>query len=44
MPIVAVGHLAGRPVFARLAHGHYESVLTGILLVAVVTGLVTALA
>jgi uncharacterized protein len=44
VPVVAIGHLAGRPLFARLAGGRYESVLTGILLVAVVAGLVTALA
>jgi len=43
VPVVAVGHVAGRPIFARLAHGHYEGVLTGVLLVAVVAGLVTAL-
>jgi uncharacterized protein len=44
VPVVAVGHLAGRPVFARLAAGHYERVLTGVLLVACAAGLVTALA
>jgi uncharacterized protein len=43
VPIVAVGHLAGRPVFARLAHGQYEGVLTGVLLVACAAGLLTAL-
>jgi uncharacterized membrane protein YfcA len=43
VPLVAVGCLAGRPVFHRLAHGHYEGVLTGVLLVAVAVGLVTAL-
>jgi uncharacterized protein len=44
VPVVALGHLAGRPVFARLAGGHYEGVLTGVLLVACAGGLVTALA
>jgi hypothetical protein len=43
VPVVAIGHLAGRPVFARIAHGHYEGVLTGVLLVACAAGLVTAL-
>jgi hypothetical protein len=43
VPIVAVGHVAGRPVFTRLAHGHYEGVLTGVLLVACAAGLITAL-
>ena len=44
VPVVAVGHVAGRPVFARLAGGHYEGVLTGVLLVACAVGLLTALA
>jgi uncharacterized membrane protein YfcA len=43
VPVVAVGHLAGRPVFTRIAHGRYEGVLTGVLLVACAAGLVTAL-
>ena len=44
VPLVALAHLAGRPVFALLARGgHYERVLTGILVAAVATGLVTAL-
>jgi len=44
VPLVALAHLAGRPVFAFLARGgHYERVLTGILVAAVATGLVTAL-
>jgi uncharacterized membrane protein YfcA len=42
VPAVLAGHLAGRPVFARLAHGHYEGVLTGVLIVAVGVGLLTA--
>ena len=40
----AAGHVAGRPLFARLAEGHYEQVVTGLLLVSVVTGAVVALA
>jgi uncharacterized membrane protein YfcA len=40
VPVVAVGHLAGRPVFARLARGGgYEPVVTGVLLAAVAVGL-----
>jgi two-component system chemotaxis sensor kinase CheA len=40
MPVVALGHLAGRPVFARLARrGGYEPVVTGVLLAAVAVGL-----
>jgi uncharacterized protein len=43
VPVVAVGHLAGRPVFARLARGgRYEPVLTGVLLVSIVGGLAGA--
>jgi uncharacterized membrane protein YfcA len=43
MPATAVGQLAGRPLFARLAHGGgYERVLTGVLLLAVAIGLVGA--
>ena len=38
------GHVAGRPLFARLAEGHYEQVVTVLLLVSVVTGAVVALA
>jgi uncharacterized membrane protein YfcA len=45
VPIAALGHLAGRPVFARLAHGEgYEPVLTGVLCVSVLVGLVAAVA
>lgn len=44
VPVVALGHLAGRPVFARLAGSHYEGVLTGVLLVACAAGLISALA
>ena len=43
MPLVLVAHIAGRPLFARLAaRGHYEPVLNATLVVAVVAGLVTA--
>ena len=38
------GHAAGRPLFARLATGHYEQVVTTLLLVSVATGAVVALA
>jgi uncharacterized membrane protein YfcA len=41
-PLVVVGHLAGRPVFAHLARTAYEPVLTSVLLVAVIAGLLTA--
>jgi uncharacterized membrane protein YfcA len=45
VPVVAAGHLAGRPLFARLERsGKYEPVLTAALLVAVVAGLATAVA
>ena len=40
----AAGHVAGRPLFARLAAGHYEQVVTVLLIVSVVTGAVVALA
>ena len=40
VPLTAVGQLAGRPLFARLAHGRsYERVLTVVLLATVVAGL-----
>jgi hypothetical protein len=40
VPVVALGHLAGRPLFARLARGgRYEPVLTGVLLCSVMFGL-----
>lgn len=42
-PLVVAGHLAGRPVFARLARGHYEDVLTGVLVVSALTGLAAVL-
>jgi uncharacterized membrane protein YfcA len=45
VPVVALGHLAGRPAFARLAHGgRYEPVLTVALLCSVVAGLVGVVA
>jgi uncharacterized membrane protein YfcA len=45
LPVAAAaGHVAGRPLFARLAAGHYEQVVTGLLIVSVVTGAVVALA
>jgi uncharacterized protein len=45
VPLVAVGHVAGRPVFARLVHsGDYEPVLTGVLIASVLTGLAVQLA
>ena len=43
VPLVLVAHVAGRPLFARLAaSGSYERVLTGILVAAVATGMATA--
>jgi uncharacterized membrane protein YfcA len=42
-PLVVAGHLAGRPVFARLARGHYEDVLTAVLVASASTGLLAAL-
>lgn len=44
IPAATFGHLVGRRVFARLAHGRrYELVVTVVLLVSVASGLVTAL-
>ena len=44
IPLTALGHLAGRPLFARLAAGHgYERVLTAVLLATVVAGLLAVL-
>jgi uncharacterized protein len=44
VPLVAAGHLVGRRVFARLADSeHFELVLNGLLMVAVVAGLVGVL-
>jgi uncharacterized protein len=45
IPLVALAHLAGRPLFAHLAaSGRYEPVLNATLVIAVVAGLVTAIA
>lgn len=43
VPGVVVGHLAGRPVFARIADHHYEPVLTAVLIATALAGLATAL-
>ena len=44
VPIVVIGHVAGRPLFGALARsGSYEKVVTAILLVSVIAGLATAL-
>jgi uncharacterized protein len=44
MPLTALGQLAGRPLFQRLAAGRaYERVLTAVLLLAVVAGLLGVL-
>jgi hypothetical protein len=40
---VVVGHLARRPVFARIAEEHYEPVLTAVLVTTTLAGLATAL-
>jgi uncharacterized membrane protein YfcA len=43
VPVVAIGHVAGRPLFARLAEGGgYEPVVTGVLIAALVVGLLGA--
>jgi uncharacterized membrane protein YfcA len=42
--VAAIGHVAGRPVFARIAEGRYDQVVTGLLIASVVTGAVVALA
>ena len=43
VPLVAIAHLAGRPLFAHLARsGRYEPLLSCVLVVAVATGLLTA--
>jgi hypothetical protein len=45
VPLVLLAHLAGRPLFARLAAtGRYEPVLNATLVIAVVAGLATAIA
>jgi uncharacterized membrane protein YfcA len=43
VPVVAAGHLAGRPLFAALVRsGRYEAVLTGVLVASVAGGLAAA--
>jgi uncharacterized protein len=43
VPVVAAGHLAGRPLFAALVRGgRYEAVLTTVLIASVVAGLLAA--
>jgi uncharacterized protein len=43
VPVVAAGHLAGRPLFAALVRGgRYETVLTAVLIASVVAGLAAA--
>lgn len=40
LPAAVLGHLSGRPLFARLARGaHYEPVVTAVLLLSVAVGL-----
>ena len=43
VPLVAIGHVAGRPIFRRLAAGHYEAVLTAVLTVSALAGLLVAI-
>jgi uncharacterized membrane protein YfcA len=43
VPAVVVGHLAGRPLFARIAEHRYEPVLTAVLIATALAGLATAL-
>ena len=43
VPAVIAGHLAGRPVFARIAEDRYEPVLTAVLIATALGGLATAL-
>jgi uncharacterized protein len=43
IPVVAVGHVAGRPLFTALARSRrYEPVVTALLVISVVVGLATA--
>jgi hypothetical protein len=42
VPLVAIGHVAGRPVFRHLATRSYEPVLTAALTVSALTGLAVA--
>jgi hypothetical protein len=44
VPVVAAGHLAGRPLFAALVRsGRYETVLTVVLIGSVAAGLLAAI-
>jgi uncharacterized membrane protein YfcA len=43
VPAVVIGHLAGRPVFARIAEDRYEPVLTAVLIATALAGLATVL-
>jgi hypothetical protein len=43
LPAVVIGHLAGRPVFARIPEERYEPVLTTVLIATALAGLATAL-
>ena len=43
IPCAVVGHLLGRPVFARIAEDRYEPVLTAVLIATALAGLATAL-
>jgi uncharacterized protein len=43
LPAVVIGHLAGRPMFARIAEDRYEPVLTAVLIATALAGLATAL-
>jgi uncharacterized membrane protein YfcA len=42
-PAAAIGHVLGRPVFARIADDRYEPVLTAVLIATALAGLLTAL-
>jgi uncharacterized protein len=42
-PAAVLGHLLGRPVFARIAEDRYEPVLTAVLIATALAGLATAL-
>jgi uncharacterized membrane protein YfcA len=43
VPLAIAGHLAGRPIFARLEQERYEPVLTAVLVATALGGLLTAL-
>lgn len=44
VPLAAAGQLLGRPLFARLAAGHYELALSVTLVISAAVGLISALA